>query len=141
MTTKVMVFEGLAAWARVYEADDTPWGERWSIDFYPDDEDLERFKGTNCKLGTIRKTTFEGKTGYKLRRPTEKMVKQDLRSYDPPLVVDAEGKPTKVLIGNGSRVKVKVAFYETKAGVGHRLEAVKILELIPYGGVQDEEVF
>ena len=37
-------------------------------------------------------------------------------------------------IGNGSEVTIKVAAYSSVKGKGHRLEAVKVENLIPYEG-------
>jgi hypothetical protein len=36
------------------------------------------------------------------------------------------------LIGNGSKVKVSVAVYDTVKGKGQRLESIQVLDLIEY---------
>ena len=73
------------------------------------------------------------------------VFKRDVTSKDgavitPPVVVDSNAQPTKVLIGNGSLVEVTLSLrsFKTKFQATDRtaatLEAVQILTLVPYEG-------
>jgi hypothetical protein len=48
--------------------------------------------------------------------------------------VDAEGNEIKdpVLIGNGSTVLANFSYYQTGKGAGHRLENIKVLDLVAF---------
>ena len=50
--------------------------------------------------------------------------------------IERRGKP--VLIGNGSKVKVTIAVYDTIKGKGQRLESVQILDLVEYQGSEGD---
>lgn len=52
--------------------------------------------------------------------------------------VERRGKP--ILIGNGSRVRVKIAVYDTIKGKGTRLEEVQVLDLIEYERSEKREL-
>ena len=142
MASKTVVFEGRVAWAKVYQPDDTKWGQRWSVDVYLEGDELAKFKATGAQLEPIKKPLFEGMEGYRFRRDKEKLIKGKIIKFGSPEVVDADGKPMTALIGNGSVAKVAVCFYDTVQGMGHRMEGIKVLEHVPYENLsfdRDEE--
>jgi len=79
---------------------------------------------------------------YRLRREPQKVIKGEPVLFGQPKVVvptgetTAEGipvvEPFTKLIGNGSRVTVKVAVFPAGKFRGHRLESVRVDEHVPY---------
>ena len=51
-----------------------------------------------------------------------------------PKLIDADGNPLDCLIGNGSNVTVKIRPYTSPYGTFAELIAVKVNELVEYGG-------
>lgn len=129
---------GKSKWARVYKPDEEY--DNTYVVVYLDDESWEKFD--KLGLGLQPKTDDEGRH-VKFRRPMTKMIKGEAVEFGLPKVVDKEGKETNVLIGNGSTVTVKICVFDTRKGKGHRLEAVRIDELVEYAGKGDgaQEVF
>jgi hypothetical protein len=80
----------------------------------------------------VRSTEGEGKY-VQFRRPTLDWSGNNL---PPPDVIDLQGNAITDKIGNGSDVIVKVEVYKAKKGKGHRLLAVQVENLIPYGKVE-----
>lgn len=138
MATKFYKFKGKAAWAKVVVPDESEYGVNWTIDMYLDKDNWALLKSSGVRLGEIKNPVFQGENGVKFKRPTEKVIKGDMAKFDPPKVTGPDDKPFDELIGNGSIVEVVVAVYETRAGKGHRLESVKVLEHTPY--VSNREV-
>jgi hypothetical protein len=125
-------FTGEAQWAHVYEAKPTydKKGKEWTINLKLDEASAKLFADSGCQLKT-------NKDGFKtFRRPTQKVIKDDLVDYAPPTVFDKNNAETTDLIGNGSTVTIKVEIYNTAKGKGHRLEAVRIEDLVVYEGNQ-----
>lgn len=63
---------------------------------------------------------------------TSKMTGKRVYSYDASKKDDVERRGSPILVGNGSRVEVSIAVYDTQKGKGHRFEKVRILDLIEY---------
>jgi len=128
--TDVVYFAGEAKWAKVREPD--PKYKNYSIDLKLEGESLDLFDKFGLQL-KVRKDE-NGDPWVTFRRPVEKLVKGELVQYSPPAVfLGDEIYPAPGLIGNGSKVVVKVIVYDTKKGRGHRLEAVKVTDLVAYG--------
>lgn len=130
----IMIATGTAEWAQVLGAapkndfEDVP---SWKIDLIVDDKEKERLEG----LGLKGKATDANRFTFK-----QKAVRKDGTENRPPNVVDA-GKnpwPDDTLIGNGSKVKVAFTTYEHQMskqyGLGKGLNAVQVLDLVPYSG-------
>jgi hypothetical protein len=81
---------------------------------------------------SLKARTWEGFSFVTFRRPTQKLIKQEVVQFQPPTVIDAQGQPLAKLVGKGSKATAKVIMYPTVKGQGHRLEAVQILELVEY---------
>jgi hypothetical protein len=127
MASKTYYFSGIAKWAMLKSVD--PEYKNYKIVLYPDDSSWEKF--AEAKLQLVPKEDADGKY-INLRRPETKDIKGKIVNFGPPEVIDANGKPVDQLVGNGSTVTCKVTVYDTRRGKGHRLEAVRVDNLIPY---------
>ena len=109
---------------------------KWNLLFYPNDESLNTLRELN-----LRNTISKDDEGWKIQlgRPGSKVFKGIVVAFEPPKVIDKEGKPLDAnRIGNGSDCTVKLEHY-TYAAPGSqkrlnaiRLESVRIDNLIPY---------
>lgn len=148
--TEVIELTGIANWAKLYKPDEFRGAIRWTLALDLDEASVEKYK----EYG-IQQKLKDGKT-FNPRRDTTRTFKGKVVNFTPPVIFDKNGEvlvkyvnsagkavfsyegeaPTRVgepvLIGNGSLVAVKVSVYPTSMGVGNRLEAVKILDLITY---------
>jgi hypothetical protein len=134
----VYYFSGEARYPKVYDAvkkytkipEQDP-GSEWTIDVKLDDSSQKAFDDSGCQL----RQSKDKKGFYTFRRPTQKVIKDEIVVFNPPVVIDADGNPLtkETAIGNGSKVTVKVEIYGTRMGTGHTLEAVRVDELVPYG--------
>lgn len=132
MATKIYYFSGEARWTRLVEPDAK--FKRWSLDFYPDEESWTKYRESGLEL-KVRDDKEDKDVKYiQFSRPTEKLMKGKVETFDPPEVLDGNNKPLmgNTQIGNGSLVTCKVIIYDTPKGKGHRLEAVRADRLVPY---------
>lgn len=130
------LFEGTCKWAKVRKPDDY---DNFSIDLYPTTETMELFKGSNIAVGV--RTDDDSEEFLRFKRPISKMINEAEVTFGPPLVTDANGDTLEGLIGNGSKVIVKVAEFGPYGGrYGHRLEEVRVMDLVVYEGGGDVEV-
>jgi hypothetical protein len=143
--TKIYYLRGTAMWAKLKELDKK--FKVHTMDLYPDDESLELFKSANTEL-KLRdgKLNDEDRTYIKLRRDPIRVIAGEAVDIGPVKVFiqkDGEVTPFEELVGNGSKVVVKISVYPTPKGNGHRLESVLIEELVPYAKaeVMNEEEF
>lgn len=144
MATETFYWTGKCKWAKVYKPD--PKYNNFVMDFYPDNPE----EIPNAGLGLEPKADEDG-TFYRLRRPVEKLIKDELVQFGPPKVVLNTGQvdeagvpvvePFSKLIGNGSRVTVKVDVFDVRAGKGkgHRLNSVRVDEHVPYEAAGSEK--
>jgi hypothetical protein len=130
--TKILYLSGTAKWAKLIEPDKK--FNNWTLDLYLDDKSVDNFKKAELELQL--RSSDEGPF-IKLRRPVAKLIKNELVQYDPPQVTDQGGNKVTALVGNGSKVTCKVEVFGTVKGNGHRLDAVRVDELVEYdpGGV------
>lgn len=145
-------FQGKAKWVRVHNPDQY---NNWKMDLYLTDEsykkllDLKESKdGVSGILNVIKKDDDGYYTSFK--RPASKLMRGKTVGFAPPEVLDKDGvTPLRdTVIGNGSDVTVKIQVYtynKPAGGKGRatRLEAIKVDNLIPYGGKKDmdDEMF
>lgn len=127
MATNYYYLSGKAKWAKLFKPDDKY--KNWQINVYLDDASKKTFTESGMSMQPKRDDDGEFIT---FRRPEAKLIKNDLIKFDPPTVLDADGKPLDKLVGNGSEVTIKVVVYDTIKGKGHRLEAVKVNKLVEY---------
>ena len=138
MSTSTLYLTGTAKWAKVYPGqEDTKYGKKSKIDLYFDDESLKTFKlsGSRKKLRSDEEGIFSTFT-----RNIDDINPQTETPYGfPKVVIGSEGntEPFDKIIGNGSKVVLKVAVYPSKFGMGTRLEGVRVLEHVPYESGDD----
>ena len=82
-------------------------------------------------VGQLFKEDNEGNTFYKAKRPHFNPRIQGGKEMGPPVVMDSDTCPwdDQVLIGNGSKLKVRLDVWDSKIVTLH---AVKVLELTEY---------
>ncbi len=130
MATEQLLFSGTCKWAKVRRPDDTY--NNYTIDLYMDEESMNAFIVSGLQLQP--KEDEDGRF-VRFRRPIEKMIKGEVIHLGPPRVVDANNEDLDdIAIGNYSDVTIRVAVYDTRKGVGHTLEAVRVDNLIPFEG-------
>jgi hypothetical protein len=124
-----MYFSGPCKWAKVREPDDYQGDKKWKVDVYLNKDELKQLKASGLSL-KIREDD-DGKF-VQFSRSVEKEIKGELIKFDPPKVLDKELNPIDSLVGNGSTVTAKIAVFDTAKGKGHRLEALRVDELIEF---------
>lgn len=125
--------KGEARYAKVYKPVDKykkDEGKEWAIDVKLDAASEDILKESGCQL----RKSKDGAGFYTFRRPQQKLIKDTMVTFEAPNVVDKDNNPMTADIGNGSIVTIKVEIYNTRMGVGHTLEAVRVEELVPYEG-------
>jgi hypothetical protein len=133
LATKFYKFYGDAKWAK-FQVPDEKY-DQFAVDLFLDQKSMDLFKKSGLQL---KVKNLDGADFVSFRRPRQKLIKGALEDFGPPTVVDALGRPFAELVGNGSKIAVEVAVYDTQKGKGHRMEKVHILEHVPYnGGVVD----
>lgn len=126
-----MKVSGTALWAFTNILD-TKYEPCWRINVVMDDEEANKLKELKLKV----KRNDEGKYEYKFKR---KLNKANGEGTNPaPRVVDAAKEPFEGIIGNGSKINVQFGVYKWKnsfgAGIGADLQAVQVVDLVPYSG-------
>jgi hypothetical protein len=118
MATKEYIFEGKATWLL---SRPNKFGF-YTVNFYPDAETRKAVKATGVK------------NNPKLDENDE--VFFIFRSANQYPVLDPAGEPLKVMVGNGSKIKLKlkVETFDSQFGPNARSEIVEIIvtDLIPY---------
>lgn len=134
--SKTVYFEGKCAWAQLNKTD--KFGN-YSLQLYLDPDGLALF----TKLGIQSSVKKDDKGSFvRFKRTPIKIVQGKPIDFGAPTVFDKDGQPLKegILIGNDSTVICKVKVYDTMKGVGSSLEAVQVVDLIPYGGPVESSV-
>jgi hypothetical protein len=132
LTTKHFYFTGKASWPKVFSHyyDNYEGQKKWKITLYPDKESIAALKEAGLRL---RAKKDESGTSYTFSRPFTKDINGEIIEFDPPTVLNADNTPfTEKGIGNGSTVTLKVSVFDTRMGKGHRLDTVRVEELVPY---------
>lgn len=145
MASQYITLTGTVSYAKVYEHQkDTKFNEDgvYSLNLYPDAASTIQLKSAGSRV-----KWNEDETGkyVKLSKDHVRLVKdkdtgeETKEVLGPPEVgmgldEDRHLIPFDKLIGNGSKVAVGVVIYDSKFGKGTRLEAVNVLEHIPYEG-------
>lgn len=133
MSTQTYFFRGTCKWALVHTMD-TKF-DTYKIDVYLDDKSKELYVESGM---TMEPKTDDDGEFITFRRPDTKQIRGKTVEFGKPTVIDSNNQPTTALIGNGSSVTIKVHAFDTMNGIGHRLDAVKIDNLIVYEGKPSE---
>lgn len=139
MATSTLYFSGDANWAKLQKPDTkfNPDGE-YKIDVFLDQANLKKFADSQIQL-KIRYAD-DGRPYVTFKRAVKKLIKGELVILGAPQMLDKDSNPMdpNTVIGNGSVVTVKVTTYDGAKGKAHRLEAVRVDNLIPYGEVNKD---
>lgn len=129
-------FYGKTKWAKVHTPDEK--FKRYTVDAYLDDKSFTLFKKSGIQV-EVREDD-DGETFVRFGRPVSRVFtnrktgEDELIKFGPPEVVDADGNPTKELVGNGSECTFEIETFPTVKGIGHRLAKLQVLSLVAYGG-------
>lgn len=120
---------GIAKWAKLQKPDEK--FDFYGLDLYLDDASIEKFDKSGLQL--TKKTNEDG-IFITLKRKPAALIKGELVKFGAPQVLTADNAAFAGIVGNGSEVTCKVNVYDTAKGKGHRLEAVRVDNLIAVGG-------
>lgn len=134
MATEYVFLSGKGMWARTQRPDE--WGN-WSIQLRPDNKSLEMVQ--NLQKQGVKNNIKKDDDGYFVtyRRPQQKMIRGKVIGFTPVEVVDKDGEPIDVAIGNGSDVTIKLEVYQHGTPGGGKSKAARLLgvrvdNLIPF---------
>lgn len=121
--------EGKAMWANV-TTPNTRFGDpKYQITVLTDKETAERLESVGLSQVKDRAGNFKyEEPAFSFSRKVEVAG----RTNTAPKLVDVDGNPMDVSVGNGSDVKVKIKPYTGKYGTFAELIAVKVTNLIEY---------
>lgn len=123
--TKYAYLSGEISWPYLNKLDKY---DCYSVTIKLDPESIETMKALPLKLKD------RGDNTYILKRKPTIVVRGETKELGAPDVLNADATPfdNSKMIGNGTLATVKIAYYVTKIGYGHRLDKVRIDELIEY---------
>lgn len=127
MATETYYISGIAKFPRLKQPDEQY--DNYSIGVILDPASEAEYANSGMQM---KPRSWEGDTFITFRRPEKKLIKDELVKFGPPKVVDKDNNPITVLVGNGSKVTLKVIVYDSRKGKGHRLEAVRVDELVEF---------
>lgn len=137
MGTKFKV-DGTAVWASVHQPN--KFSGAYSIDLVVDDKGKAQLEELGLKPASRRDgsaVTYDEFPGHVFRFK-RKTAKRDGSAMEAPGVYDAAGNVTKVLIGNGSKVRIYGNAYNYEfnglKGTNAGLNNVQIIDLVEFGG-------
>lgn len=136
MASKYVFFLGKCQWAKLDKPDDK-YGY-YGIDLFLDEENKKKFKASGLTL-KIHKDA-DGEEYVRFRREPDKLLEDMPEKPKKLIYTDGKYDDFDQLIGNGSLVEVKVQVYDSQKGKGHRLEAVAVHDLVPYGNAEDSDL-
>jgi hypothetical protein len=134
MASTFHFFDGEARWARVRSPNQ--FGN-YSVDLIVDKETKKAIKATGMK-GNAKDTPDTDEPFFTFRRKAElKKRNGEVVDMGPPEVKLKDGSDFEGLIGNGSKVTVKVEIYDYDSpefgkGKGCRLVGIRVNELVEY---------
>jgi hypothetical protein len=154
MATQTYYFRGECKWAMVHSMD-TKYGN-YKINLYLDEASKKLYATSGLQMGSKKEQEgIDEETGKQkrpiacalddpesfitFRRAGSKTIKGETVNFGKPKVLNVDNEVTNDLIGNGSEVTIKVLAFDTMNGIGHRLDAVKIDNLVPYEGKETEK--
>ena len=146
---KTIVMDGYIKWARLRPSEmDTkfvPDGQ-YNAEFYPEDQEnldkiMSEAKARGKKIALKDPYDGEGFGIGKYFKIYRNHVNRSVEEFGgPPVVVKMDGDTVNDrwdfemdgLIGNGSKVRIKVVMYGDGNMAGHRLEKLGVLDLVSY---------
>jgi len=150
LKAKTIVMDGYIKWARLRTSEmDTkfvPDGQ-YNAEFYPEDQEnldkiMSEAKARGKKIALKDPYDGEGFGTGKYFKIYRNHVNRSVEEFGgPPVVLKMDGDyegmtrwdfETDGLIGNGSKVRVKLVMYGEGNMAGHRLEKLGVLDLVSY---------
>lgn len=136
MATVYLKLQGKIEWAQnLFVPDEYNGAKRYTCGFFPDAEAKAALKasGLGLKFKSDSKN-FPGEEYVRPRRDLQKLIKGDIVEFGRPVILNADRTvaPSDIRIGNGSKVEIEIAVYDAGRYKGHRLEKVRILDLVEY---------
>jgi hypothetical protein len=136
MATKHYEFTGKVKWAKLSEANkDTMFDPDgvYTLNLYPQDQktwDIYADSGIRTHLRKDEVTPKEDEDGkfITFRRKHKQMFSGEIQELGPPALT-YEGDFFIGIVPNGSTITVRVAAFDSRKGIGHRLNSVVINEL------------
>lgn len=134
MATQYYNLYGTTKWAKLHEPDQK--FERYCVDAYLDDDSWKLFDRSGMQME--KREDNEGGVYIKLARPVSQIFKNkdtkkpEVVEFGPVVVKDKSGQVITDLVGNGSEVVFNVCVFDTVKGKGHRLEEVRVLNLVEF---------
>lgn len=135
MSVKYEYFTGPCKWAKLSTPDEFRGEKKWKLNLYLDKTTKSQLKKSGLQLKIREDEDGEYIT---LTRPVQKEFDDGVKDFEPPKILDKEHNPLDVLLGNGSKVTAKVLVYDSAMGKGHRLEAVRVDDLVEYTAPEGE---
>lgn len=136
MATKYLKLKGFIEWAQnLFIPDEYNGAKRYTCSFYPDAEAKAAIKASGLTLEfKTNSKNFPGEEYIRPRRDLQKVIKGETVDFGQPVImnVDRTLAQSDIRIGNGSKVELEIAVYDAGRYKGHRLEKVRILELVEY---------
>jgi hypothetical protein len=131
-------FQGKTKWCKADKPDSK--FDKWSVQLFPDEASLKKFRDLQDEgVLTRLKKNDENQYFFQLSRPHKKTIKGEEVIFQPPRLLDKEGRllPQDTQVGNDSDVSAKVqVYYYPKPtggqGIAIRWEELKIDNLVPY---------
>lgn len=136
MASNYIYLSGKGAWMhRLFEPEEYLGKTSWSMKIYPDPKSMKVFNET--KLFLQRKKEDDEGVGVTFKRGVKKpwkLKKGEGEDFEPPVVLDKEGRPwpAEKLLGNGSEVTIKLEVYQTAKGKSARLDSVRVDKWVEY---------
>lgn len=128
MATKTYYFSGTTTYCRPKHLDEKY--DNYQVNVHLDEESWKRFDESGIQIKKKANSEFGDFVTFK--RPAKKIFGNKLQTFEAPDVLDTKGAPVTDLIGNGSKITVKVDVYDTMKGKGHRLISVRVDDLVKY---------
>ena len=142
MATTMVEVQGIVEWPKLFEfnRDKPSWNDTdglYKLNIILGDEDVAKLK----EAGTQRKFKTDPEGRGLVFSPDRKHKANNEWAGGPPKVAGPDGTPWNVdedgLIGNGSVCRVLIAVYDAGKLKGTRLEAVQVVDHVPY--ISDKE--
>jgi hypothetical protein len=142
MATTMVEVQGIVEWPKLFEfnRDKPEWNDTdglYNLRIILDDDDVAKLK----QAGTQKKFETDPENRGMVFAPSRPHKAKNEWAGGPPKVAGPDGTPWNVdedgLIGNGSVCRVLIAVYDAGKLKGTRLEAVQVVDHVPY--ISDKE--
>jgi hypothetical protein len=132
--TVYLKLNGKVEWAQnLFIPDEYSGAKRWTCLFFPDPESKKKIQESGLRLEfKTNSRSFPGEEYIRPRRDCMKVIKGKTVEFEPPRILNKDGTPSSERIGNGTKVQMTLSVFDAGRFKGHRLEEVRILDLVTY---------